>query len=75
MTRPKVSAFIATHNEEVRIRTALESVKWCDEIVVVDDNSTDRTKEVCREYTDKVFNRKWGRICKPERLRNEPDHE
>jgi len=59
MTKPPISAFIATHNEEERIGRCLESVKWCDEIVVVDDNSTDRTKEICRKYTDKVFNRKW----------------
>jgi glycosyltransferase involved in cell wall biosynthesis len=59
MTRPPVSAFIATHNEEVRIRRCLESLKWCDEIVVVDDNSTDGTKDVCREFTDRIFNRKW----------------
>lgn len=59
MTNPPISAFIATHNEEQRIRRCLESIKWCDEIVVVDDNSTDRTKEVCREYTDRIFNRKW----------------
>jgi glycosyltransferase involved in cell wall biosynthesis len=59
MTRPPVSAFIATHNEEARIGRCLESVKWCDEIVVVDDNSTDRTKEICRRYTENIFNRKW----------------
>ncbi len=59
MTRPPISAFIATQNEEERIGRCLESVKWCDEIVVVDDNSTDRTKEICRRYTKKIFNRKW----------------
>lgn len=59
MTKSAISAFVATHNEERQIRRCLESVKWCDEIVVVDDNSTDRTKEICREYTSRVFNRKW----------------
>lgn len=59
MTKPPISAFIATHNEEQRIGRCLESVKWCDEIVVVDDNSTDRTKEICSKYTDRIFNRKW----------------
>jgi glycosyltransferase involved in cell wall biosynthesis len=59
MARPPISAFIATHNEEQRIGRCLESVKWCEEIVVVDDNSTDKTKEVCRRYTDRIFNRKW----------------
>ena len=51
----KISVVIATKNEERNIRDCLESVKWADEIVVVDDESKDRTVEICREYTDKIF--------------------
>ena len=55
-----LSVAIITHNEEHNIRDALETVKWADEIVVVDSFSTDRTQEICREYTDKVYSFKWS---------------
>ncbi|MGB9586742.1 MAG: glycosyltransferase, partial [Armatimonadota bacterium] len=50
MTRPSVSVAIITCNEEANIRRCLESVKWADEIVVVDSGSTDSTIEICKEY-------------------------
>ncbi len=56
---PKLSVTIITHNEEANIRRTLESVKWADEIIVVDSGSTDRTVAVCREYTDKVIQQEW----------------
>ena len=37
----------------------LESLVWCDEIVVVDSFSTDRTVEICRRYIDRVIQREW----------------
>ncbi|HEY6011878.1 MAG TPA: glycosyltransferase family 2 protein [Nitrospirota bacterium] len=55
----KLSVAIITLNEESNIRRTLESVKWADEIVVVDSGSTDRTVAICREYTDKVFHQEW----------------
>lgn len=55
----KLSVTIITLNEEGNIRDALESVKWADEIVVVDSGSVDRTVEICKGYTDKVFYNKW----------------
>ena len=45
-------------NEENGIARCLESVQWADEIIIVDDESTDRTLEVVRRYTDKIFIRK-----------------
>lgn len=59
MTRPGISAFIVCHNEERQIRRCLESIKWCDEIIIVDSGSSDRTIEICREYTDRIFQRDW----------------
>lgn len=53
--RERLSAYIITYNEEVNIREALDTVKWTDEIVVVDSFSTDRTVAICRKYTDKIF--------------------
>jgi glycosyltransferase involved in cell wall biosynthesis len=57
--RATISAFIVCCNEERQIRRCLESVKWCDEIVVVDSGSTDATLEICREYTAKIYHRAW----------------
>jgi glycosyltransferase involved in cell wall biosynthesis len=34
-------------------------VKWCDEIVIIDSFSTDRTVEICREYTSRIIQRPW----------------
>lgn len=52
---PTISAVINTRNEEKNIRYCLESVKWCDEIIIVDMESDDKTVEIAREYTDKIY--------------------
>jgi len=59
-SRPTVSAIVVCFNEEQNIRRCLESVRWCDEIVVVDSFSTDRTVEICRQYTDRIIQRQWA---------------
>ena len=59
MVRSSISAIIVCFNEEERIERCLNSVKWCDEIVVVDSYSTDRTAEICHRFTDTVVQRKW----------------
>lgn len=56
---PKLSVAIITYNEEERIQAALESVKWADDIVVVDARSTDRTVEIAHAYTDRITVRDW----------------
>ncbi len=57
--RAPLTCTIVCYDEEENIRAALESVKWCDEIVVVDSFSRDRTVEICREYTDRIYQREW----------------
>ena len=57
--RPRISACVMTKNEEQNIRRCLESVRWCDEIVVLDSFSTDRTLDICREFTDRIFQQQW----------------
>jgi glycosyltransferase involved in cell wall biosynthesis len=59
-----LSVAIITKNEEANIRRTLESVKWADEIVVVDSGSTDRTCDIAREYGAKVFVEEWKGFAK-----------
>ncbi len=51
----KISVVISAWNEEARIRQCLASVKWADEIVIVDNGSTDKTVSIAREFTKKVY--------------------
>lgn len=54
-----VSAVVIALNEEKNIAACLESLRFADEIVVVDSGSTDATREIARRYTDKVFDVPW----------------
>jgi glycosyltransferase involved in cell wall biosynthesis len=56
---PRVTATLITFNEAANIAAALESVRWADEVVVVDSQSTDGTVDIARQYTDKVIVRPW----------------
>lgn len=56
---PPISVCIVCFNEAANIRACLESVKWADEIVVVDSFSTDQTVDICRAYTAQVHQQKW----------------
>ncbi len=54
-----LSVVVITKNEDSRIRECLESVhRWANEIIVVDDYSTDETVAVASEYTTKIFKRR-----------------
>lgn len=50
-----ITALITVYNEEARVESVLKCVRWCDEIVVVDKNSTDRTREIAAKYASKVL--------------------
>jgi glycosyltransferase involved in cell wall biosynthesis len=57
--RDKISACVITFNEEAHIKRCLESLTWCDEIVVIDSFSTDNTVALCRQYTDRIEQHPW----------------
>ena len=58
-----ISVCIVCFNEEANIRRCLESVRWVKEaggeIIVVDSFSTDKTVDICREFTNRVIQNKW----------------
>ncbi len=54
-----LTVIIIAKNEEHNIRRCLESVKWADELIVLDSGSTDNTIAIAREFTDKVFSTDW----------------
>lgn len=51
----KLSVIIPCYNNQDIIRDCLESVKWADEILVVDSFSTDNTLEIVKEYTNRIL--------------------
>ena len=55
--RPEISVVLITRDEAARIRRCLDSVRWADEIVVVDQHSRDATAAICREYGARVIER------------------
>src|SRR6266571_3780825 len=55
----KISATIITFNEAENIRASCESVAWADEIVVVDSESTDATREIATECGARIITRPW----------------
>jgi len=59
MNKVPLTVVILTKNEERNIKDCLESVfGWADEIIVVDDESQDRTVEIAKRYTDRIFIKK-----------------
>jgi glycosyltransferase involved in cell wall biosynthesis len=55
----KITATIITFNEADNIRRACDSVQWADEIIVVDANSIDQTRDIASECGARVIERAW----------------
>ena len=53
--RPQISILLPTFNSAATVRDTLESVKWADELLVVDSFSTDATPEICQEYGARII--------------------
>jgi glycosyltransferase involved in cell wall biosynthesis len=54
------SVYIICKNEEQHIKRVLESIQDFEEIIIVDSGSTDKTLEIVKKYTDKIFYKKWN---------------
>lgn len=52
-----ISVVILTKNEEKNIATCLENLSWCDEKIVIDDQSSDKTVEIAKKLGAEVFSR------------------
>lgn len=55
----KISVYVLTFNNERTIERCLRSVRWADELVIVDSYSSDGTLKICRRFTDQVYQRQW----------------
>ncbi|MGH7784117.1 MAG: glycosyltransferase family 2 protein, partial [Candidatus Binatia bacterium] len=55
----KISAVIIAFNEEGKIADAIRSVSWADEILVVDSESTDATRQIASDLGARVVIRSW----------------
>lgn len=53
-----ISGVVLTHDDEDIIKRCYQSLTWCDEIVVIDDESTDGTAQLAKKLGGKVFRRK-----------------
>ncbi len=51
----KISACVMTYNEEKDIEVCLNSLLWTNEIIVLDSFSKDKTLEIAKKYTDKIY--------------------
>ena len=60
----KITGAIITLNEERNIARAIESLRCCDEILVLDSGSSDRTREVARNLGVRVVERPWPGFAK-----------
>ncbi len=54
-----ISIVIITKNEEKNLEWCLRKLKWCNDIIVVDNYSSDSTVEIAKKYTDKIYQRKF----------------
>jgi len=54
-TMCRVSAMIFTLNEELHLPICLEHLGWCDDVIIVDSFSTDRTEEIARDSGARFF--------------------
>ncbi len=59
MEKIPVSVYILTYNNRRTIEQCLKSLDWAEELIVVDSFSTDGTYEICQQYTEKIYQRKW----------------
>ena len=58
---PRLSALVVAHNEEAQLADCLSRLNFADEIVVVLDRCTDRSRDIAREFTGNIVEGAWER--------------
>ena len=61
---PPISILLPTFDSAATVRDTLESIKWADEILVVDSFSTDRTLEICKEFGARIVQHEYTNSAK-----------
>jgi len=60
MSKILLSALISVHNEECQLAECLERLKFADEIVVLLDKCTDKSKDIAEKFTDQIHIGDWA---------------
>lgn len=55
MKKQTISAVVVTKNEQDKIEKCLQHLTWADELIVVDDNSTDKTQQIAKKYAETIY--------------------
>lgn len=71
MNENKFSIIILTYNEADSLKACLESVKWCDDIAIIDSYSTDSTCEIAEKFGARVFQNKFCDFAQQRNFANE----
>jgi glycosyltransferase involved in cell wall biosynthesis len=58
----KISGFVITYNSGPILQTCLKSLRFVDELIVVDKSSTDTTLAIAEQYADKVISVPWSPV-------------
>ena len=58
--RKTLSVAIVTQDEEINLERTLDTIKWADEIVIVDSGSSDHTEEVARRFNARFYDEEWN---------------
>jgi glycosyltransferase involved in cell wall biosynthesis len=59
MSAPKLSALVVAHNEEAQLADCLERLRFADELVVVLDRCTDRSKAIAESFNARIIEGGW----------------
>ena len=57
--KKKISALVVIHNEEKRLVSCLDTLNFADELVIVLDKCTDRSREIASKYTEHLIEGWW----------------
>jgi glycosyltransferase involved in cell wall biosynthesis len=55
MTQTPISDIVIVRNEPERLEGCLAALKWCDELIAIDMESSDESLAVARRYADRVY--------------------